>query len=168
MIRRLAHVSCMMAAVACTPYSVAHTNTPPVAAFGPSPAGVGTVCVIRPAVLAGAVTLVVHDNEQLVGATKGASYFCYVAAPGHHQLVSDTFDSTDRPGRFTLAVSAGQRYWVYQDHDNHFGSITSKLSTVDEARARDLIASCEYAVVTDVPAHEHVPAEVPFAPPAAW
>lgn len=126
------------------------------------------MCVIRPALMAGAVTLVVHDNEQLVGATKGSSYFCYGAAPGHHQVVSDTFDSTDRPGRLTLDVAAGQRYWVYQDHDNNFGSITSKLSTVDESRARGLIASCEYTLVTEVPGHEHVPSRVPFAPAAAW
>lgn len=152
---------------ACSPYGVGTTTTPPISAFGPTDPAVATVCVIRSSQMANAVTFVVHDNQQLVGATRGESYFCYVAAPGAHELVSDTFDSVDTVGRLGLTVAGGNRYWVYQDHDNHFGSVVSKLSTVDEGRARELLVGCAYMLVTDVPGHEHVPTGVPFAPAVA-
>ena len=152
---------------ACSPYGVGTTTTPRIPAFGPAEPEVATVCVIRSSPWARAVTFVVHDNQQLVGATRGPSYFCYVAAPGAHQLVSDTFDSVDKVGRLDLTVAAGNRYWVYQDHANHFGSVASKLSTVDEGRARELLVGCSYMIVTEVPGHEHVPPGVPFAPAVA-
>ena len=148
---------------ACSPYSVA-TTTPPIAPFGPSPGEAAQVCVVRPSAWAAGVTFVVHDNQQLVGATRGESYFCYIAAPGHHDIVSDTFDSSDTPGRASIELAPNQRYWLYQDHDNNFGSITSKLSWIDEREAKEMVASCEYKVVTATPAHEPLPAPVPFVP----
>ena len=109
------------------------------------------------------MTFVVHDNQTLVGATKGDSYFCYEAEPGAHVIVSDTFDSTDHPGRTIVQIEAGARYWLNQDHANHFGSVTSILAWVDPQRAATLIQGCEYRRLTDVPGHEAVPPPVPFA-----
>lgn len=148
---------------ACSPYAV-HATTPPLAPFGPGPGEAAQVCVVRPSAWAAGVTFVVHDNQQLVGATRGPSYFCYVAAPGRHEIVSDTFDSTDTPGRASGVLAPNQRYWLYQDHDNNLGSITSKLAWIDERQARDMVSSCEYKVVTATPAHEQVPPAVPYAP----
>ena len=34
----------------------------------------------------------VHDNGQLVGMTKGPSRFCYLAQPGHHEIVATYAD----------------------------------------------------------------------------
>lgn len=150
----------------CSPYSISGGTTPAMLAFGPARADVGTVCVIRSSAFARAVTFVVHDNGTLVGATKGESYFCYEAAPGVHEIVSDTFDSTDHPGRTSISVVAGQRYWLQQDHDNSFGSVTSKLVWVDENTARELASDADYKVLTETPGHEQVPAPVPFAPAA--
>jgi len=146
---------------ACTPYSISGPVTPP-AAVGHT--GVATVCVVRSSPWARAVTFVVHDNQTLVGATKGDSYFCYEAAPGTHEIVSDTFDSTDHPGRTTIELAPDTRYWLLQDHDNSFGSITSRLAWLAPERGSQLVASAEYRVVTEVPGHEHVPPPIPFAP----
>lgn len=151
---------------ACSPYSISGPTTPPISAFGPTRADVGTVCVIRSSPWARAVTFIVHDNQTIVGATKGDSYFCYEAQPGEHVIVSDTFDSTDHPGRTQLVVQPGARYWLLQDHENHFGSVTSKLEWLDPTRAQSLIEGCEYKVVTAVPGHEQVPPPVPYAPAA--
>jgi hypothetical protein len=89
----------VVALAACTPYSISGPTTPAMAAFGASRIDVATVCVIRSSPWARAVTFIVHDGATLVGATKGDSYFCYEAEPGTHDIVSDTFDSTDHPGR---------------------------------------------------------------------
>ena len=151
---------------ACSPYSISGGTTPTMTAFGAARPEVGTVCVIRASTWARGVTFVVHDNGALVGATKGDSYFCYEAAPGEHEIVSDTFDSTDHPGRTSIAIAAGQRYWLQQDHENTFGSVTSKLAWLDENAARELVSDAEYKVLTDTPGHEQVPAAVPFAPAA--
>ncbi len=154
------------AACSCSPYSISGATTPTMMAFGPSRAEVGTVCVIRSSTWARAVTFVVHDNQTLVGATKGNSYFCYEAAPGEHEIVSDTFDSADHPGRTSISIAAGTRYWLSQDHENSFGSVTSRLVWIDEGTARELATGAEYRVLTDTPRHEQVPAGVPFAPAA--
>ncbi len=156
-------LSCALAFSACTPYSIGHKTTPPIAAFGPARVDAGTVCVIRSSPWARGVTFIVHDNQTLVGATKGDSYFCYEAAPGEHVIVSDTFDSVDNPGRTRVTVAPGERYWLLQDHENSFGSVTSKLAWLDAERASQEIAGCDYRMVTEVPGHEHVPPPVPFA-----
>lgn len=148
---------------ACSPYSMSGGVQAPIAATGPARPDAGTVCVIRSSVFAQAVTFVVHDNQTLVGATKGHSYFCYEAEVGQHTIVSDTFDSTDHPGLIRIAIDPGVRYWLLQDHDNSFGSVTSKLAWIDEERAADLVKECEYRIITETPGHEPVPPPVPFA-----
>jgi hypothetical protein len=151
----------------CTPYSTRGTTVPVAPAFGPSEADVATVCVLRSSAFAQAVTFVVHDNQTLVGATKGTSYFCYEAEPGNHTIVSDTFDSTDHAGSTRVALAAGQRYWLQQDHENNFGSVTSKLVWVTEAEARELVDGAEYRMITEAPAHEPLPpSPMAFAPAA--
>jgi hypothetical protein len=147
---------------ACSPYSVA-TTPPPITAFGPAASTLGTICVIRQSVFAQAVTFAIHDNGQLVGATRGDSYFCYLAQPGAHAIVSDTGDSTDHPGTTTLDVQPNQRYWLQQDHHNSFGSITSELLWIDKSRAQELVTGCEYLVIVEAPGHEALPAPVPLA-----
>jgi hypothetical protein len=145
----------------CSPYSLEAAKVPPVAAFGPAPrTDVATVCVIRPSHLAVAITFVVRDNEQLVGATRGESYFCYFAVPGPHDIVS-----VDKTGRATLAAEAGQRYWLHQDYDNIFGVIVDKLEWVTEQRARALYDEgvCDYKTIAGVPGDERLPGPVPLA-----
>jgi len=148
---------------ACSPYSISGGVQAPIAATGAARPDVGTVCVIRSSPFAQAVTFVVHDNQTLVGATKGHSYFCYEAEVGPHTIVSETFDSTDHPGKIQIAIDPGVRYWLYQDHENSLGSVTSKLSWIDEERAAALTKECAYRVITETPGHEHVPPPVPYA-----
>ena len=154
-----------LAAHGCSPYSIGGPRPSAVPLSGPARAEVATVCVIRSAVTAGGVTFVVHDNQQLVGATRGQSYFCYEAEPGMHELVSQTFDSTDTPGSLRLEVAAGTRYYVAQEHEG-LASLTSVLVTIDPAVALERCGSCAHRALTDVPGHEQVPPPVPFAPAA--
>lgn len=148
---------------ACSPYSLSGGVQAPIAATGSARPDVGTICVIRSSSFAQAVTFVIHDNQTLVGATKGHSYFCYEAEVGPHTIVSDTFDATDHPGRIQIAIDPGVRYWLLQDHENSFGSVTSKLAWIDEVLAAELVADCEYRVITETPGHEPVPPPVPYA-----
>ena len=148
---------------ACSPYSISGGVQAPIAATGTARPDAGTVCVIRSSPWARAVTFVVHDNQTLVGATKGRSYFCYEAEVGPHTIVSDTFDSTDHSGKIQIAIDPGVRYWLLQDHENSFGSVTSKLAWIDEELAADLVKDCAYRVITETPGHEQLPPPVPYA-----
>jgi hypothetical protein len=155
-----------LAAAACSSYALAEPKVPPIAAFGPGArTDVATVCVIRPSHMAVAVTFAVHDNRQLVGATRGESYFCYWAEPGRHRIVSTTGDSTDRDGDALLTAEAGKRYFLHQDYDSVFGVIVDKLQWVDEPRARELLddGKCDYMTLSGVPGEEALPAAVPLA-----
>jgi hypothetical protein len=150
----------------CSSYSLRDAPVPPVVALGPEPrADVATVCVVRPSHLALAVTFVVHDNGQLVGATRAESYFCYWAEPGQHQLVSGTGDPIDHDGQAVLAAEAGKRYWLHQDFDNVFGVISDKLLWIDERRARQMLEEdeCQYKTLSGVPGDEKLPPPVPLA-----
>ena len=164
--RFAAPIALILGSSACSSYSLAQPKAPPIAAFGPvARTDVATVCVIRPSHFAVGVTFVVHDNRQLVGATRGESYFCYLAEPGRHNIVSTTGDSTDEDGEAALAAEAGRRYFLHQDYDNVFGVIVDKLQWVDDARARDLLdqGKCDYETISGVPGDEALPPPVPLA-----
>jgi hypothetical protein len=147
---------------ACSPYTLV-TTQPTLSPSRDSAPNLGTICVIRSSPMARLVTFAIHDNAQLVGATRGDSYFCYLAEPGTHTIVSDTADRTDSPGALTLEIAPSGRYWVRQDHHSTFGSIQSELEVMDEPAAIALVAGCEYKILARVPTGERLPEPVPLA-----
>ena len=146
---------------ACSPYSVTKVTTPVLPIVGASRVGVATVCVIRSARLTQAVSFVVHDNDTVVGATRGRSHFCYEAQPGNHTIVSSTHDSSDTPARLDAQLEA-QRYWLLQDDQNTFGSVTSILSWIDEPNAVQAASGSAYTQLTDVRSGEKLPEPIPY------
>jgi hypothetical protein len=135
-------------------------NEAPIAAFGPASTHAATVCVVRPSHWGLAVTFVVHDDSTLVGATKGESYFCYLAEAGPHRIVSNRADSTEDFGQVTFHAEAGKRYWLHQGYDSFFGTV---LDWVDEPRARQMVEACNYKELVDAPSEENLPSGVPYA-----
>src|SRR3984885_10529440 len=111
--RFLLPAACLLAS-GCSSFEVSTSETAAVAPFGastPNDAQVAKVCVIRQGFPAPLYTTVVYDNGKLVGATRDATYFCYVAEPGSHAIVSSgTFG--DRTA--TLTAQAGRRYYLKQ------------------------------------------------------
>src|SRR5690349_536789 len=75
------------------------------------PPGVAQVCMVRPEAESASVTMTVTDNGRLVGATRGKTYVCWLAAPGAHQIGSDDDDT----GPILLRAEAGARYWLHQE-----------------------------------------------------
>ena len=144
----------------CSTYSLMEPNEAPIAAFGPSSTPAATVCVIRPSHWGLAVTFVVHDDSTLVGATKGESYFCYLAEPGPHRVVSSRADSNEDFGQVTFHAEAGKRYWLHQGYDSFFGTV---LDWVDETRAHPMVEACSYKELVDAPSEEALPTGVPYA-----
>ncbi len=140
----------------CYSYGLRKPATPPVDAFAALD-GVGQICVMRPHWHAAAVTAVVHDDGQLVGATRGPTYFCYAAEPGHH--VIDSKADTDEDA--TVDVEPGKRYYLHQIVDNIFGVVRTRLAWVTEDEAHRLIARCGYRVLTSVPGDERLPSPAP-------
>ncbi len=140
----------------CYSYGLQKPDTPPVDAFG-AVGPTGRICVLRPHWNASAVTAVVHDNDALVGATRGPTYFCYAAQPGRHVITS----KADTVEQATLDVEAGNRYFLHQIVDNVFGVVRTRLDWVDESEAARLIGECGYRVLTRVPGNERLPTAAP-------
>lgn len=156
----------LLTATGCSPYSFAQPKVPPIAPFGPvARTDVATVCVVRPSHFALLVTFLVRDDGQLVGATRGESYFCYLAQPGAHEIVSTTGDTVDEEGTLRFVAEAGRRYWLHQDYDNDFGSITPRLLFITESRAHDFVEddACDYKTLTAGPGTEGLPPPAPVA-----
>jgi hypothetical protein len=139
---------------ACSPYSLGSPPADPELAtrpFTPYLDGMASVCVIRTARLALAVTVVVHDNDVLVGATRGASYFCYRAQPGRHRIVMASEDGSQR---FEVDLDERGRYYFDQGLDFDFGHVVPHGTWVDEARARELVGRSEHLLLQGAPATE--------------
>jgi hypothetical protein len=149
----------------CSSYTLQQPTEAPIEAFGPASSHAATVCVVRPSHWDLTATFVVHDDTQLVGATKGESYFCYLAEPGPHRIVSSRADTQDDFTQITFHAQAGHRYWLHQAYDNFFGS---QLEWVDEERARTLISTCEYKELVEAPTDEMLPDGIPYARSLAW
>jgi hypothetical protein len=125
-----------------------------------TPPGVAQICVVRPESLAESVTMTVNDNGRLVGATRGRTYVCWLAAPGTHQIGSDDDDT----GPILLRAEAGSHYWLHQEVLELGGVAHAHLDFLDEASAQDLIETCEERVRVSVPGHEDHPSAQPVVP----
>jgi len=110
--------------------------------------------VIRTAHVGFAVIFPVRDNDALVGATRGPTYFCYLAEPGEHALVieSDTVEGA------VLTAESNGHYFLHQEVDNIFGWVRSRSSWVSEEVALRLLRESNYEVLVRVPASERLPA----------
>ena len=147
-------------ALGCSGYGLTEPKTPPIEPFAAAPAGHAQICVIRPhGFKAAAVTFVVRDNGRLVGATKGASYFCYFAQPGKHRVTSEADDAQEAN---VLAIP-GARYYLRQKVSNVLGWVSSPMEWVGEGEAHEMISRCEYRVLTDVHDGEARPPVNPVA-----
>ena len=120
--------------------------------------------MLRPHNLAMAVTFVVHDNDRLVGATRGPTYFCYYAEPGPHYI---TTDSGDEVTEARLTAEPDRRYYLHQQVDNVFGYVRGRLEWVDESTGLDMLDRCGYRVLVAVPGDEALPPTAPLVPAAA-
>jgi hypothetical protein len=108
------------------------------------------VCVIRPEREAESVTMEVHDNGRLVGATRGATYVCWLALPGEHQIAADADDT----GPTLLHAVAGRRYWLHQEVAVLGDHAHAHLDWVDEEHASELLEECRARVMIAVPGHD--------------
>lgn len=152
----------LLGAAACSAYEHRALDRPPDELAAPPP-DAATICVYRPHRLAALVPAVVHDNGRLVGVTRGPSYFCYLAEPGRHTLVTrygDDIDAefgTDDIRAATVDVAAGERHYLHHDVTGIL-----RIATVwqpDGARAERAITGCTYLALRGVP-----PGESPLSP----
>ncbi len=152
--------SMMMAVslVACTSWKLERPSAalPP---LGQGPAASAKICVVRTSDLARAVTFPTHDNGVLVGATRGPTYFCYLAEPGAHEISI----RADEIERATLFADAGRSYYLKQEVDNLFGYVKCHAIWVEEQAARELFDESNYEVLVGVPGSEKLPSNPPFA-----
>jgi hypothetical protein len=126
------------------------SDLPPIDPLGPPPYGLAQVCLIRPHTWSLLHKIPLEDNGQLVGATRGPSFFCYVAHPGSHQL--DMPEETSAP--IELELAAGQRVYVHQRVQ--VGSTSLRLLPSDEANLLRMLEKCEYSTLLDWPGKEIV------------
>lgn len=140
---------------ACSPYRVIVTHSPPADVQIVPPEGMGLICILRPHSIGWARTVPVYDNGLLLGATKGPSYFCYVAQAGTHLV-----DSRSAPNRrLAVTVTAGETRYLHQAL--RIGA--DRLSVVSEATAQQMLERCDYSLLTFAPSQD-IAAEAPAAP----
>lgn len=142
----------------CSSYGLVTGENPVLSPFSAT-ADLAKVCVIRSGFPAPFYTTVVHDDGELVGATKDDTYFCYLAEPGKHVIVSDGAFGTRTA---ELTAEAGHRYYLKQSW--LFPAVRGHaVSWVDEAIAQNEVRDADYARVTEVPGTEVLPGATPFA-----
>ncbi len=160
---RVVAVASLALSAGCSSFGVTTTETPALAPFSAAATGAAKVCVVRSGELpAPFFTTVVYDNAKLVGATKDGTYFCYLAEPGQHTILSDGAYGTRTA---VLSAQAGQQYylkqaWLFPGFRGH------ALSWIDESTAQSEIRDDEYAMLTEVPGDKALPDARPFAPAA--
>ena len=123
------------------------------------PKGSAEICVLRPESLAEGVTMEVRDNGRIVGATRGSSYFCYLAAPGEHQITSIDDDT----GPTLLRAADGARYWIHQEVATLGGDLHAHLDFVDEPTAHAMLERIDTKVLVAVRGHENETDAMPIA-----
>ena len=128
--------------------------------LGLVPTGAAQVCVMRPDAFASHVSMSIRDNGRLVGATRGKTFFCYLARTGEHQITS----SDDDTGPLLLRAQAGTRYFLHQDATELGGAVHAHLDWVDEPEALEMLDACEARVRVAVPGHDDEPFAQPIAP----
>jgi len=154
-LRSLAACS-LLSLIACSPYQIGPPPADPLAVtrpFTPYLDGMASICVIRTSRLAMAVTFVVHDNDLLVGATRGPTWFCWRAEPGHHRIA---VTAEDGGRRFEIDLVARGRYYLEQGLDYRLGFVTPRGRWVDEIAALALFQQSQHRILQGAPAGESV------------
>jgi hypothetical protein len=149
-------------ACGCSSYAVTVTGatTPPVAPFGATAADQAVVCVYRAGVPSPLYTATVYDNAKLVGATRDGTFFCYLAEPGRHEIVSD---ATFGVQRARLTAVAGRHYYLKQEW--LFPALRGHaLAWVEASTVQEDLRDDEYAMLTEVPPDQALPGARPLAP----
>ncbi|MBI4701055.1 MAG: hypothetical protein HY744_07845 [Deltaproteobacteria bacterium] len=141
---------------ACGGFAVTHPKQPPLDPFGQPPATYAQVCVVRPAHIGAPLVFPVRDNGTLVGATRGPSYFCYLAGVGHHSITVEGAE----PGEVRLTAQPVRRYFI----EHEIAGNRRRLVAIDESRARQILRDCDYAMIEAVPEGEAKPPAVPSVP----
>lgn len=152
-------IALLLQVTGCYSYGLRKPEPVPLEAFGLVPADEAQVCVVRPHWIAAAVTAVVRDNGQVVGATRGPTYFCYRVWPGQHVITSEA-DLTEET---VLEARPGGRYFLHQIVDNIVGVVRTRPAWVDEKEAGQLVDRCGYRELTSVPGRERLPDGTPVA-----
>lgn len=131
--------------LACAPYEIVQTPSPPVELAGAPQGNMGKICVVRPQARALSYPAEVRDNGNLVGATRGQSYFCYLAEPGAHRLTTESVRQSEEA---TAYVTAGSTYYLQQSVDYGFNKVYITHAWIDQPAAESAARACQPVVLT--------------------
>jgi hypothetical protein len=93
------------------------------------------------------MTMAIRDNGRLVGATRGATFVCWLAAPGDHQIVSIDDDT----GPTLLQARPGKHYWLHQEVSTLGAEVHAHLDWIDTQAASEMLDHCTTRVKASVP-----------------
>jgi hypothetical protein len=110
------------------------------------------ICVVRASSTEGGTAHAVRDNGALVGATRGASHFCYLAETGDHTIRIEGGSASD--STTNLTAKGGRILFLNEEVTEVMGAVVTKLTWLEDAEARPLISSTKYVVVTSTPTGE--------------
>lgn len=148
----------------CSGYNLAQAGAAPLDLTSAPPPGQAKICIVRPQTKIFSFTALVRDNGHLVGATRGQSYFCYLAEPGDH-LISTAAERDTAEAQ--AHVAAGKSYYMEQYIDNGFQKMNIVQEWLPQEQATAEARNCCYLTLAGVPHNEVRPqigAVVPALP----
>ncbi len=159
---------------ACTSWKLETPVVAPIAPGAPAPEGAAKVCVARTSVYESGMTVPTRDNGVLVGATEGPGYFCYLAAPGGHEIVADHTCFKHYGARERFTALAGHVYYLEQTVFLVGGSVNCQSGWVEGEENVARMFRGPYRALVDVPGGEKLPdpnaivPSVPAVPAEKW
>ncbi len=140
--------------VGCRPWGLAHPDYPVPAPFADLPPNLARVCVLRANDFDNSTAFPTWDNGAIVGATRGGTYFCYLAEPGIHELVMGSENKANTSGVF----EPGKSYYLQHEVLPSAGITNCKPIWISEGVAKVIISQGSYEVLTEVPSGFALPA----------
>ncbi len=142
-----------VASTSCRPWRMSEPDYPVPAPSGAIPPNLSRVCVIRGESFDDKTPFPTWDNGALVGATRGGTYFCYLAEPGIHEL------TMGNENRATIAgiLEPGKGYFLQHETLPGGGITNVRPVWLADATANALMSQGEYQILTDVPSGFSLP-----------
>ena len=93
------------------------------------------IYVMRPSTLARAISMVVRDNEKIIGSTGAQGFLCWEREPGY-VVISSKAENTST---INIPVQAGQVYYIYQRLGMGLLEARNKMKIVTEDKGRQIL-----------------------------
>ena len=101
--------------------------------------GKANIYVYRDEIVGAAITMDVKLDGKFAGKTASKTYFAFEVAPGEHEVISET----ENTSKLTLKTEPNRSYYIWQEVKMGILSARSKLQVVDAQTGQKGVAACK-------------------------